>query len=166
VNGFSISLLDKIHNRKAFSCGIDALDSYFQKQIGQDSRKRVAVTYVLHDQNENRVAGYCTLSATAIELATLPEPVRKKLPSYPCLPATLIGRLAVDETYKKRGLGELILIDAMKRAYRTSLEVASFAIVVDAINHNAETFYKKYGFLDLSVTKHRLFLPMGIVAEF
>lgn len=165
MKGFSISPLDKTHDRKSFSCGVDSLDNYFHKQAGQDSRKRIAVTYVLHEQNANKVAGYYTLSATAIEWMTLPETVRKKLPSYPCLPATLIGRLAVDETYKKRGLGELILMDAMKRAYRTSLEVASFAVVVDAIHSSAEKFYKKYGFLDLSVAKHRLFLPMSMVAE-
>ena len=165
MKGFLVSPLDKTHDRKSFSCGIDSLDNYFHKQAGQDSRKRIAVTYVLHDQNENKVAGYYTLSATAIELMALPETVRKKLPSYPCLPATLIGRLAVDEAYKQRGLGELILIDAMKRAYRTSAEVASFAVVVDAINSSAEKFYKKYGFLDLSVSSHRLFLPMSIIAE-
>ncbi len=165
MNGFLISPLDKTHDRKSFCCGIDSLDSYFHKQAGQDSRKRIAVTYVLHDQNENKVAGYYTLSATAIELMALPKTIRKKLPSYPGLPATLIGRLAVDETYKKRGLGELILIDAMQRAYQTSTAVASFAVVVDAINGSAETFYKKYGFLHLSVSSHRLFLPMSVVAE-
>lgn len=165
MKGFLISPLDKTHDRKSFSCGIDSLDSYFHKQAGQDSRKRIAVTYVLHDQNENKVAGYYTLSATAIELMALPETIRKKLPSCPYLPATLIGRLAVDGAYKRRGLGELILIDAMKRAYRTSLEVASFTVVVDAINNSAEKFYKKYGFLDLSVANHRLFLPMSIVAK-
>ena len=165
MKGFSISPLDKTHDRKSFSCGVDSLDNYFHKQAGQDNRKRIAVTYVLHDQNASKVAGYYTLSATAIELVALPETVRKKLPSYPCLPATLIGRLAVDESYKKRGLGELILMDAMKRSYRASLEVASFAVVVDAINRSAEEFYKKYGFLDLSVATDRLYLPMNVVAE-
>ena len=165
MQGFSILLLDKTHERKSFSCGVDSLDTYFHKQVGQDSRKRIAVTYVLHDQHANKVAGYYTLSATVIELMVLPETVRKKLPSYPYLPATLIGRLAVDETYKKRGLGEVILIDAMKRSYRASVEVASFAVVVDASNSSAEKFYKKYGFLDLSVSTRRLFLPMSIIAD-
>lgn len=164
MKDFSICPLSKAHDRNSFSCGIESLDNYLHKQAGQDSRKKISVTYVLHDQNENKVAGYYTLSATAIELLALPENVRKKLPSYPCLPATLIGRLAIDETYRRRGLGELILIDAMKRAYRTSSEVASFAVVVDAINQSAKEFYKKYGFLDLSISRNRLFLPMSIIS--
>ena len=165
MEGFLISSLDKVHDRKSFSCGIDSLDNYLHKQAGQDSRKSIAVTYVLEDKSTKKIAGYYTLSATAIELKALPDAIRKKLPSYPCLPATLIGRLAVDESYKGRGLGELILIDAMKRAYRASLEVASFAVVVDAINKSAQKFYKKYGFLDLSLSTHRLFLPMSIIGE-
>jgi len=165
ATGFSISLLEKSHNRKAFSCGVDSLDDYFHHRAGQDSRKRIAVSYVLHDEKNNRVAGYYTLSSAAIELMALPEVIRKKLPSYPCLPATLIGRLAVDARYKQCGLGEIILIDALKRSHRASLEVASFAVVVSAINSSAENFYKKYGFLDLSVGSHRLYLPMNIIAE-
>ncbi len=163
--GFSISLLGKAHKRKAFSCGVASLDDYFHHRAGQDRRKRIAVSYVLYDEKNNKVAGYYTLSSTAIELVALPEAIRKKLPSYPCLPATLIGRLAVDLNYKKCGLGTIILIDALKRSHRASLEVASFAVVVDAINNSAEKFYKKYGFLDLSVNSHRLFLPMSIIAE-
>ena len=161
-----ISPLDKTHDRKSFVCGLDSLDNYFQRQAGQDSQKRIAVTYVLHDQKENKIAGYYSLSATAIELSTLPEGMRKKLPYYPDLPATLIGRLAVDETYKQRGLGKLLLIDAIKRAYHTSLAIASFAVVVAAIDSSAEKFYKKYGFLDLSVAKkHCLFLPMHTIEK-
>ena len=71
----------------------------------------------------------------------------------------------MDKNYKKCGLGELVLIDAMKRAYHASLSVASFAILVDSINSSAKSFYKKYGFLELSAVKRRLFLPMSVVAK-
>lgn len=164
-NGFTISLLDKTHVRNSFSCGIDSLDTYFHKQAGQDTRKRISVTYALYDQKKSKVAGYYRLSATAIQFTALPEEIRKKLPSYPYLPATLIGRLAIDTAYKKQGLGEIILIDALKRACRASLEVASLAVVVEAINDAAEKFYKKYGFLDLSSSRHKLFLPMSVIAD-
>lgn len=162
---FVISPLEKAHDRKSFSCGVASLDNYLKKQARQDGRRKVAITYVLYDQSAGKIAGYYTLSSTAIELLALPEEIRRKLPSYPCLPATLIGRLAVDALYQKQSLGELILVDAMKRAYRASLKVASFAVAVDTINENAKRFYKKYGFLDLSEAEHQLFLPMSSVAE-
>jgi predicted GNAT family N-acyltransferase len=162
---FIILPLDKTHKRSEFSCGVESLDFYFHKLAGQDSRKKVSVTYVLLDKKIDKVAGYYTLSATALELLAVPESVRKKLPSYPSLPATLIGRLAVDVAYRNKRLGEAILADALKKAYKTSHYVASFAVVVDAINKSAEKFYRKYGFLDLSVVDSRLFLPMSLIPE-
>jgi hypothetical protein len=64
------------------------------------------------------VVGYYTLSALSIERGTIPEPVVKKLklPSYPLLPATLMGRLAVDQKHQKRGIGEFLLMDGLQRS--------------------------------------------------
>lgn len=59
----------------------------------------------------------------------------------------------------------MLLIDVLTRAYQTSLQVASFAVVVDAINGSAEQFYRKYGFLDLSLKNNKLFLPMEVVKQ-
>ena len=162
---FSIQVLDKSISRTSFNCGISTLNDYFHKRAGQDSRKYVAVTYTLIDVETEKVAGYYTLSANAVEFVSLPERDRKKLLAYPNLPATLIGRLAIDNDYQKRGLGEFLLIDALKRAYKASLSIASFAVLVDAINEQAKRFYQKYGFLDLSDYKQRLFLPMSVVSK-
>ena len=162
-NNFSIGQLDKSHKREKFSCGVHLLDDYLHKQASQDMRRHIAVTYILNDDKENQVAGYYTLSSTTIQLADLPEKAIKKLPHYPLLPATLIGRLAVNNEYQHKGLGEILLLDALKTIFQVSQTVASYAAVVDAINDEAINFYKKYGFISLVASK--LYLPMKIVAE-
>jgi predicted GNAT family N-acyltransferase len=108
------------------------------------------------------VVGYYTLSALSIERGTIPEPVVKKLklPSYPLLPATLMGRLAVDQKHQKRGIGEFLPIDGLQRSYTNSRQVASFVVVVDA-KENAVEFYLRYGFLQLPPTGRRMYLPMA-----
>ena len=122
----------------------------------------IAVVYVLYDAAEERIAGYYTLSSLSVEL---PEDMRKSLPKYPEYPATLIGRLAVDESYQGRGLGGRILLDALGRALAGSRTVASYAVITDAKNEQAQPFYSRYGFLPLSTAsgERRLFLPMGTV---
>lgn len=163
MKGLSIALLGKQHDRKSFSCGIDSLEIYLKQQASQDAKKRVAVTYVLYEESTKAVIGYYTLSTAVIELLALPEEIRQRLPRYPSLPTTLIGRLAVNDLHKGKGLGELLLVDAAKRAYQASLQIASLALVVDAINDSAVKFYKKYGFLDLYSDSNRLYLPMSTV---
>src|ERR1700686_2804531 len=90
---FRIDLLGPAHDRAGFSCGVPALDSYLQKQAGQDVRRRVAVAFVATSDGTT-IAGYYTLSQYSVELGVLPEELVKKLPHYPLVPATLIGRLA------------------------------------------------------------------------
>jgi predicted GNAT family N-acyltransferase len=89
--------------------------------------------------------------------------VAKKLPRYPIVPATLMGRLAVDHRARGRRLGELMLMDAWGRALRS--ETATYAFVVDAKDEAAEGFYKAYRFLPLAVPGRRFFIPMAEIAK-
>ncbi len=74
----------------------------------------------------------------------------KKLPeSYTSVPATLLGRLAIDIKYQGKGFGEVLLIDMLKRSYDISKEIGSFAVVVNPIDEEAERFYEKYSFIKL-----------------
>jgi predicted GNAT family N-acyltransferase len=87
------------------------------------------------------------------------------LPKYDKLPATLLGRLARGKQFKGRGLGELLLMGALKRALEHSGNVASVAVVVDAIDENARAFYRRYGFIDIPNRPNRLFMPMKTVGQ-
>jgi ribosomal protein S18 acetylase RimI-like enzyme len=135
---------------------------YLQKQAGQDSKKHAAVSFVLTPDGMT-IAGYYTLSQYAVLLADVPENIAKKLPKYPLVPTTLIGRLAVSAAFRGQGHGETLLMDALYRILQHSREVASAAAVVDAIDSAAVAFYKKYGFLDLPNIRGRLFLPIGTI---
>ena len=160
-----IEPLGKKHDRVVFSCGDDALNTYLKKRASQETKKKIATTFVMADSRTSAVIGYYTLSATSILLADLPDKTARKLPKYPHVPATLLGRLAIDSRYQGRGYGEILIIDALRRALQATTEVASFAVVVDAINKRARSFYEKYGFCAFPDQKLRLFLPMKTIAD-
>ena len=161
---FRFELLATHHDRDRFSCGIPALDNYLRRQARQDAKKGVAVPFVLTPDGKE-VAGYYTLSQFSIELANLPEAFAKRLPKYPEVPCTLVGRLAVSATFRGQGLGELILMDALHRSLKASRQVASAAVIVDAKDDRARSFYLKYGFLELPANPNRLFLPMATIEQ-
>lgn len=163
--GLLISRLGDAHIRQEFDCGISELSDYLKKQSTQDSKRKVAVTYVLTEDDLEKVVGYYTLSSSTIELTKLPIEVSKKLPRYPLVPATLIGRLAVDKTRHGHRYGELLLVDALRRAFSISQEVASFAVIVEAVNDLAVGFYQKYGFRLISEFRNKLYLPMNTIAR-
>jgi GNAT superfamily N-acetyltransferase len=160
-----IEPLGKKHDRVAFSCGDDALDTYLKKRASQEAKKRIATTFVIADRLTNTVIGFYTLSATSILLADLPDETARKLPKYPHVPATLLGRLAIDSRYQGKGYGELLIMDALRRSLQATAEVASYAVVVDAINESARSFYEQYGFCAFPDQKLRLFLTMKTIAD-
>lgn len=142
-------LLDKKHHREVFDCGKELLNNYLKKQASQDIKRKLAACFVL-SENETNIQGYYTLSNNSIPLHNFPEHIQKKLPkSYNAIPATLLGRLAIDQKHQGKGIGKILLIDALKRSYEISKEIGSFAVVVDPINEAAENFYKKYDFIKL-----------------
>jgi ribosomal protein S18 acetylase RimI-like enzyme len=161
---FVIEPLGPEHDRAAFSCGSKELDSYLQKQAGQDLKKRAAVPFVITPDHRT-VAGFYTLSQYALDLGSVPEEVAKRLPRYPMVSATLLGRLAVSNDFRDQGLGERLLMDALYRALASSQQIASAAVVVDAKDEQAITFYTKYGFIELPRVNRRLFLPMGTIEQ-
>ncbi|WP_328595362.1 GNAT family N-acetyltransferase [Brucella tritici] len=159
-----IELLDTgRHDRSQFSCGVEALDRYLQSQAGQDARRRVAAPYVLLEPLSTTVIGFYTLSNTSVQAAELPPPLVKKLPRYPTLPATLLGRLAVDAKKRGKAFGTLLLLDALCRCLRS--ETASLAIIVDAKDDMAVSFYERHEFYRLPDQPNRLFKPMAEVEK-
>jgi predicted GNAT family N-acyltransferase len=153
------------HNRVAFCCGIKALDDYFHTQATQDVRKRVAANFVLVDKESKTVAGFYTLSSAAVLLSDLPPDIVKKLCRYPNVPVTLLGRFAVDKRYRGQGLGELLLMDALKRSLTQSDQIGSMAVIVDAKDESSRAFYQNYDFLQFPDTPNRLFLPMKTISQ-
>uniref|UniRef100_UPI0036DEDD9D GNAT family N-acetyltransferase n=1 Tax=Photorhabdus sp. RM322S TaxID=3342825 RepID=UPI0036DEDD9D len=105
----------------------------------------------------NKIVGYYTLSALSIEFSELPPYLSKKLPQQ-LVPGALLGRLAVNQTTQRCGIGQMLLADAIKRTLVIT-DIAIYAMVVDAIE-GAQEFYKQYGFLPLTTGKNRLFLPL------
>jgi len=162
---YAIVPLERRHDRRAFSCGNNALDRYLHEQASQDVRRRVATVFVLTEARGDAVIGYYTLTSGSVDLGEWPEALKKKLPLYPVVPVTLLGRLALDKRYQGKGLGEYLLMDALWRCSMAAREVASLAIIVDAIDDKAREFYEHYGFRVFPKQAERLFLHMQTIQE-
>ncbi|MCH7525641.1 MAG: GNAT family N-acetyltransferase, partial [Bacteroidetes bacterium] len=118
---------------------------------------------VLNDSDTNLIKGYYTLANNSISQELIPNKFQKKLPkSYTSIPTTLLGRLAVDNRFQGKGVGKILLIDALKRSYEISKSIGSFAVIVDPLDKDAENFYNKYGFIVLP-DSGKMFLPMNTI---
>jgi ribosomal protein S18 acetylase RimI-like enzyme len=160
---FHIEALADTHDRESFSSGDQALDRYLQTQVAQDIRRRITNCFVAIEATSGSLAGYYTMSASSIALPDLPPDIAKRLPRYPTIPAVRIGRLAVDQRYQGRGLGEALLINAVRRTL--DAPIGAFAMVVDAKHDMASAFYRRHGFISFANQPHALFLPLATAAK-
>lgn len=146
------------HDRAAFSCGTPELDSYLKTRASQEVGKHLAAVFVLTPDGKT-IAGFYTLSQHSVNLDKIPEEISRKLTRYNDVPVTLLGRLARSLDYRGKGVGEKLLLDALRRSLDNSREIASWSVVVDAKDAHAVAFYKRYGFVEFPNTPDRLFLP-------
>lgn len=157
---FIIEKLSSYHNRRDFDCGVEELNSYLQRYSSQHERKGMGRTYVATKENDTRVLGYYTISSSAVAFDVVPE----NLPHHP-VPVALIGRLAVDNIARGEWLGETLLIHALRSAQRAAKIVGIYAVVVDALDESARSFYLKFGFNELTDDRLHLYLPMKVIEK-
>lgn len=162
--GLVVEPLGRHHERAGFSCGQPDLDDWFRLRAGQDEKRNVARVFVAVD-DELGVVGFYSLSSLSLSLDSLPEEVAHKLPRYDAIQAALIGRLARDQRVRGRGLGELLLADAIRRILGAGRSIAVYAIVVDAKEERAADVYRAFGFQAFPLRPDRLFLLTATAAK-
>lgn len=114
--------------------------------------------------SDTRVAGYYTLSSARLDIGRLPPQLAAKYPEYADgIPATLIGRLAVDPAYRGGGWGRRLLMNALQTALTATTHVASAFVIVQAKDSDAASFHMKYGFTPFSDDPLRLFIAMATI---
>jgi GNAT superfamily N-acetyltransferase len=155
--------LTEQHDAADFDCGDQALNDWLRHRALKNE-SRFSRTYVVCEGQ--RVVAYFCVSAGAVERAVAPGKVRRNAPES--VPVSLIGRLAVDQDYKGRGLGADILADALRRIAVASRSIGIGAVLVHAKDEAARSFYLACAeFIASPTDRLSLFLPIEtVVAAF
>jgi hypothetical protein len=165
ADGFHVEAFGVGHERTNFSCGRDSLDKYFSKQLEDDVRARLACAFVLVGSSPSQPMGFYTLSNASIDLFLLPTKDKEGMRRYDYVPATLLGRFAVDTRFQKHDMGAFLLMDALKRSWLAARNVASWCVMVNTREQGARDFYAHYNFTALPEDRSRLYLPMSALDE-
>lgn len=133
------------HDRQGFDCGRQELNDWLQQVARQHQDKGLSKIFVaVREEAPTGICGYYALTLAELENRHLPEAWRKKLPRR--IPGVRLGRLAVDKQHQGKGLGELLLVDALTRAQRIYAEAGGIGLFVDALDEQAAGYYRNFGF--------------------
>jgi GNAT superfamily N-acetyltransferase len=157
-----IARLTKAHERAEFRCGRPSLDEFLQALVSQYKKRNLGRTYVATRAEEKRVYGYYTLASGSLPFQSIPRKAARKLPKPP-VPLVLLARLAVDQTVQGCGLGEALLVHALKQCLQLAEKLGIHGIEGDAIDVSAAAFSTKYGFTPLLDQPLHLYLPVATI---
>lgn len=150
------------HDRQGFDCGHQELNGWLWQVARQHQDKGLSKTFVaVREETPNSICGYYALTLAELENRYLPDAWQKKLPRR--IPGVRLGRLAVDKQYQGKGLGELLLVDALTRAQRIYTEAGGIGLFVDAIDEQAAGYYRRFGFVASPDNPLLLFLPAKVI---
>ena len=160
----SIRPLADEHKRASFYSGEPALDSYLRETANQHTRRDLARTFVLVDeQTPNDVMGYFTLTLCMVEASDLPSAIAKRLPRK--LPGVKLGRLAVSVDHQGQGHGGRLLIRALMETAAIAERAGTYALFVDAKRDSVVPFYRRYGFDSFPSQPLVLFLTTAAIRK-
>jgi GNAT superfamily N-acetyltransferase len=156
-------LLTETHDVSGFDCGNEALNRFLHRHALQNQRNQSARTYVAL-RGGTDVIGYYSLAAASAEYETVPTRIAKGLAQHP-VPLTLLGRLAVDKTEQRTGIGAGLLKDALKRILQAQSVIGARALVVHAKDDRAVEFYQHFGFVPSPLDQYHLYLMAKDIGE-
>ena len=161
----AIAKLDPSHDRSSFDCGNQILNRYLNSIATQDLKRGLAVPYAVTFPPDRKVVGYFTLSAASVDIGDLPIAVRRRLPAGAVIGVSLLGRLAVDLKHHGQGLAALMVATAANMSFIQS-PLGCVAMVVDAIDARAISFYEHLGFVRVPEGPRRLFMLRDSLAKY
>ena len=157
--------ISREHDRNNFDCGNSDLNKYLRRYARQNHVSGGAKTFVaVSPSNSSRVLGFYSLSPGAIDFSRAPASLTKKLGRYD-VPVFRLGRLAIDPSEQSRGLGGDLFLAAAERALNVASEIGGVALVIDAKDEAAASWYRRFGALPLLDGPLKLALPLTVIAE-
>lgn len=155
-DGFRLETLGRRHPRRKFRSGQGQVDDWLATRALQHQDKHLSSTRVLLDDGGS-LAGYYTLATGQVDFSELPAEVGRRLPRRQ-LPVAVLAWLGVEQGSRGRGLGRLLLAQALRDCYDAGRTFAFIAVILDCVDDAAKTFYRRYDFQELPGHPYRLFL--------
>lgn len=164
---YRLEQLAKGHDIEDFDCGVSEQNDYLQKYAWQNQLLGYGQTFVAVEKSSGDVRGYYTLAMGNAEFENLPSSFQGQegLPRYPA-PTALIAQLGVDTRSQGEGLGEALVVSAIKRCVDAAKRIGAVAVEVHARSDDARGFYERYGFVQMQDSPNHLFLSMDVAVSF
>ena len=146
-----------------FDCGDQTVNAFLRQFTSGSGDSESSPVFAAVDELEF-INGFYSLTASNIEFAEIPQNLAEKISAYP-VPTIIIDTIAVHKSLQGKGVGSRLLIDALQRIHNAVSDMDVMVVLVEAKNDRLRAFYLHYGFIPLTGSGSRLFLPMDKIEQ-
>jgi len=130
------------HDTSAFACGVDSLDNWLKQRALRNQASGASRTFVVCDGK--RVLAYYALASSAVSAEVATARLRRNMPDP--IPVVVLGRLAIDRSLQRSGMGRALVRDSCLRVIAAADAIGIRGMIVHALSENARAFYERVGF--------------------
>jgi len=160
------------HDRAVFSCGTTRIDNFLHRTAKKHQKGDFIRVWVAVNESEKPILGFYSLNAHSVEADDLPAKLTRNAPNHGGIPALYLAMFGVDEKYQGRGLGRVLLADALKRAASVSEQIGIAVVVLDVLDdgdakavEKRYRFYEEFGFISFPSRRLRMFIPIATILQ-
>lgn len=151
--------LDVGHDVEAFECSSRAHRQYLAREALAEQDSRKTRTYVL--AVEGRVIAYASMAPGVVEAALLRDRVEER-GRRQVVPVVVLTRIAVDRSWRRRGIGHALLAWAVNQAAGAAQAIGARALVTTGLSRETRSFLEKGGFAPFPGDIYRLYMPIEV----
>ena len=160
---YTFTALAPTHDVGAFACGNADIDDYLHHRAQTEQALSLCQVYVMVDAHL-KVWAYGTLSPISVRIeGELLKAVGLTQAPYKAIGGYLLGRLGVDKTLQKGGVGKAIVARLAKIAAQQRQVTGGVFLAVDPKEEWLVAWYETLGFNRLDPRFRRLVLPLSSV---
>lgn len=156
--------VSKSHDRAAFDCGDEAMNTFLHRYARQNHDGGGSKTFLAIDSAEGSILGFYSLAPASIAFERSPSIVQRGLAQHE-IPGFRLARLAVSTGSQGRGLGGQLLVAAGRRCLRAAAEVGGVMLLIDAKSERAAQWYAGFGARPLQDSPLTLAMPLSAIAS-
>ena len=150
--------LSSHHQLAEFVSGEVVLDDWLKMRGLKNQATGASRTFVVCRNDTKQVVGFYSLATGSVNHTEATGSLRRNMPDP--IPVIILARLAVDLSFRGKGLGADLLHDAVLRCYRVAENIGVRAMMVQALTEEAKSFYVYHSFRPSQTQPMTLFLKL------
>lgn len=164
IGKVQVGPLTGLHELDRFVCRSGPIQEFCRHRLAEAHANYTLRAFVATHDGDPRLVGYYYLSLSTVSHDAVGPHVEGNFLHLDAIPTVYLGMLGVDRRLERKGIGKLLMADALSRVATIARNAGTYALTLDAIDEEAAGYYEgNFDFQRFAVGSLKMFLPIPTI---